>query len=275
MHIIGVDFTSAPRRAKPITCAIATLDGALLRVHELRALPSFAAFEAMLAAPGPWVAGFDFPFGQPRPLVEALCWPHSWEGYVRAAAALGKQGFEQTLIGFKADKPSGQKELERRTDRPARSRSPMKLANPPVAKMFFQGAPRLLASGASVLPSRPTGSDRVALEAYPALVVRALVGKVSYKSDTQAKQTAARHLAREAIVDALISDALTAAYGVSLQIEQPFADALVADPSGDSLDAVLCAVQAACAYARPDGRYGIPEDCDPLEGWIVDPLLLR
>jgi predicted thioesterase len=44
------------------------------------------------------------------------------------------------------------------------------------------------------------------------------------------------------------------------------------DPTGDTLDAVLAAVQAAWASTQPD--YGIPSGVDPREGWIVDPGLL-
>lgn len=271
MNILGIDFTSAPRPKKPITCAVATLSGGHLRVQELRALPSFATFEQLLASAGPWVAGCDFPFGQPRRLVEALGWPQPWAAYVRAAHSLGKQGFEQALTDYKAARPSGQKEPLRRTDQLARSRSSTKLFNPPVAKMFFQGAPRLLASGASVLPCHPTTSDRIALEAYPTLVARAFIGAASYKSDDRARQTAARRDARQALVAALASDTLRRAYDISLDLEGTLADAFVEDATGDRLDAALCAVQAAWAYSQRDANYGIPHDCDPLEGWIVDP----
>ena len=37
--------------------------------------------------------------------------------------------------------------------------------------------------------------------------------------------------------------------------------------SGDTLDAVLCLLQA--AWARTQPRWGLPPDVDPLEGWIV------
>jgi len=43
---------------------------------------------------------------------------------------------------------------------------------------------------------------------------------------------------------------------------------LLADGSGDALDAVLCMVQAAWAHLQPEGTYGLP-NFDPLEGWIV------
>ena len=60
--------------------------------------------------------------------------------------------------------------------------------------------------------------------------------------------------------------------GLRLKLTHAQRDVLVDDASGDSLDAVLCLVQAAWAYARHaqgDARYGLPADLDPLEGWIV------
>lgn len=45
------------------------------------------------------------------------------------------------------------------------------------------------------------------------------------------------------------------------------------DPKGDKLDAVLCAMQAAWSWSQRQARYGVPNDCDLLEGWIVDPCL--
>jgi hypothetical protein len=45
----------------------------------------------------------------------------------------------------------------------------------------------------------------------------------------------------------------------------------VNDPSGDYLDSVLCAIQAAWSYYRKDRNYGIPKKASTLEGWICDP----
>ena len=86
MRIFGIDFTSAPRKAKPITCAVADLIEHELRIAEIERWPSFAPFDAILKDPGSWVAGIDLPLGQPRRLVEALNWPTTWEGYVNHIA---------------------------------------------------------------------------------------------------------------------------------------------------------------------------------------------
>jgi len=64
-------------------------------------------------------------------------------------------------------------------------------------------------------------------------------------------------------------------YGYTLEIPTALAEALIEDPKADSLDALLCAVQAAWAYSQRNNGYGIPSHCDPLEGWIVDPAMLR
>jgi hypothetical protein len=71
-QLLGVDFTSAPTRRKPITLARGRLLGSVLRFERLDVFNDFAAFEAALAGAGPWLGAFDFPFGLPREFVEAL-----------------------------------------------------------------------------------------------------------------------------------------------------------------------------------------------------------
>ena len=66
MRIYGVDFTSAPCKGKPITVACAAANKNSLYVDEIERLETFPAFEAFLRRPGPWIAGFDFPFGLAR-----------------------------------------------------------------------------------------------------------------------------------------------------------------------------------------------------------------
>ena len=88
MRIYGVDFTCAPRRAKPIAAAVGLLNGARLRIERVEQLGSFAEFEALLARPGPWVGGFDFPFSLPRELVRDLGWPPRWKALVEHCAKL-------------------------------------------------------------------------------------------------------------------------------------------------------------------------------------------
>lgn len=271
MDILGLDFTSAPSRRKPITLAECTLEGDRLTVREVRHIPDFAGFDAVLASDGPWIAGLDFPFGQPRLLIEHIGWPPTWEGYVETVSSLGKEGFEAALGAYRRPRPAGDKQHRRACDVRADSRSPMMLAGVPVGKMFFQGAPRLLASGCAIVPVRPTAAARIVVEAYPALVARRWAGRAGYKSDDRRKQTAAKEAARRAIVAGLRSPGCAAVYGVSVAVSDALAGQVALDPTADRLDAVLCAVQAAWAWGRRDAGFGVPPGCDLLEGWIVDP----
>jgi len=65
-------------------------------------------------------------------------------------------------------------------------------------------------------------------------------------------------------------------WDVRLKLSHAQRDALVDDASGDSLDAVLCLFLAAWAEVQhQQGHllYGLPQDMDPLEGWIVSALV--
>ena len=265
MRIYGVDFTCAPRRAKPITVAAAILKKNRLTLQAIEGLQSFSEFEAMLARPGPWVGGFDLPFSLPRELVRDLGWPSEWPALVAHCAALSRPQLRRTFDDYRATRPVGKKYAHRATDLPAGSSSPMKLVNPPVALMFHEGAPRLLASGIH-LPGLLDGDrERVALEAYPGLLVRKQLGiRESYKSDTKAEHTPARRAARRRIVDHLKTGK---PLGIRLAIESKLERAMVAEGAADLLDAAICAVQAAWAATRAD--YGLPADAPAGEGWIV------
>jgi len=110
----------------------------------------------------------------------------------------------------------------------------------------------------------------VALEAYPGLLARELLGRRSYKSDERARQTPERFIARKDLLTAL-EDGRTR-LGLQLRLSHAQRDALAQDASGDSLDAVLCLLQAAWGagrHAAGDALYGLPAELDRLEGWIV------
>ena len=107
MKIYGLDFTSRPRRGKPITCLECVLDGNRLRAGELIEWKDFGGFETALRAPGTWIAGIDFPFGQSRRFIENIGWPLSWAGYVEHAHSLGRKGFREALDAYRANRPEG------------------------------------------------------------------------------------------------------------------------------------------------------------------------
>ena len=262
MRIYGIDFTCAPRRAKPITIAVSLLRGNDLIVEGVEGVESFAAFEAFLQRPGPWIGGFDFPFSLPRELVRDLGWPASWEKLVVHCSSMTRLELRKALDEYRTSRPAGRKYAHRATDLPAGSSSPMKLVNPPVALMFHEGARRLLAAGANIPHLLENDSSRVALEAYPGLLVRKQLGiRESYKADVRREQTSARRAVRKRIIKSLKAGE---PLGIRVELhEKPVAE----DGSGDLLDAVICAVQAAWAARRP--RYGLPEDAPSGEGWIL------
>jgi len=263
--VAGIDFTSRPTKRKPIVVALGCFDGQSVRLEAIQLHTGFDEFSAWLHAPGDWVAAFDLPFGLPRELIETLGWPTDWLPLMRHYAALSREQIRDTFAAFCNARPVGSKFAHRGCDGPAGSSPSMKWVNPPVAFMLHAGVPLLIDAGVH-LPGLLNGDTRrVAVEGYPGLLARAVLGNRSYKSDDKAKQTAERLIARKDLVDALEQGRTP--LGLRLRLSHAQRDALVADASGDRLDAVLCLLQAAWARTQPD--YGRPAEADTLEGWIV------
>lgn len=268
--LIGVDFSSAPSRRKPVVVACGVATGAVLELRALRRFDALAAFGQWLRDSGArdgWLGGFDLPFGLPRELVQALGWPTDWPACMRHYATLSRARIRATFAAFCAARPAGAKFAHRACDRPAGSSPSMKWVNPPVAFMLHAGVPLLLDAGASFPAHAHVGAapQCIALEAYPGLLAREIVGHRSYKSDGAARRSDERLLARIAIVDALCEGRTRLA--LTLRADARLLAALVDDTGGDALDAVLCLLQAAWAAARP--HHGLPTGVDPLEGWIL------
>ncbi len=265
-RLLGVDFTSAPRRTKPIVAAHGRLEGDYVVLERRETLVDWQSFEALLARPGPWLGAFDFPFGLPREAACALGWPQAWPALVAHCAALGRPAFRAALDAFRETRAPGSRYAHRATDHAARSHSPLKLVNPPVGLMFLEGAPRLLAAGVTLPGMHDADARRVALEAYPGLLARAITAE-PYKSDDRRKQTPARASARSSLVEALRRGEHP--LGKRLEVDADGAEALVADAGGDHLDAVLALMQAAWCLEQGAPAYGLPAGVDPLEGWIA------
>jgi hypothetical protein len=263
--LAGVDFTSRPTRRKPITVALGHVRQGAVRLDRIEAHETFESFAEWLSRPGPWLGVFDLPFGLPRELVLALGWPTEWAVLMRHYAGLSREQIRTLFAAFCDARPVGGKFAHRAADRPAGSSPSMKWVNPPVAYMLHAGVPLLMDAGVH-LPGLHDGDlSRVALEGYPGLLAREVLGTRSYKNDAKAKQTPERLIARIDLVDAL--DRGATRLGLRLKLTHAQREDLIGDASGDRLDAVLCMVQAAWAAGRP--AHGLPLDVDPLEGWIV------
>jgi hypothetical protein len=264
--IHGVDFTSRPRLRKSITVASGRWQDGAFHLDAMSGHSDWRQFECWLGHPGPWIAGFDFPFGLPRKAVEALGLPTRWPQLVGHCRHQGRDAFRALLDRYRESRPFGQRYAHRAADLPAGSHSPLKLVNPPVGLMFLEGAPRLLDAGITIPGLHRADPHRVALEAYPGFSARKIT-RESYKHDASAKQTPARGRVREALVRSLTTSGNP--FGFVLAGALPLLDSMVGDASGDRLDAVLCAMQAAWAWQRRGNNYGLPADFDALEGWIA------
>ncbi len=266
MRLAGVDFSCSPSRRKPITVATGRLVGTTLAVGEVAELTTLAGFDDWLRAPGPWLGGFDFPFGLPRAFVDAHGFGASAAeviASVRSRCAT-RMAWRALIDAWGNTRPAGARLLHRRTDSASSvtSTSPLQTRYVPVGLMYYEGVARLVAAGVT-MPGLTHAGDpaRVALEAYPRRLAHALVERRSYKNSALDD----RRRARAAIVAGL--EAGRDRFGFALACDATLRAALLDDLSGDRLDAVLCLVQAAIASRRD--RYGLPDDVDPVEGWIV------
>ena len=274
--LLGCDFSSRPSRKKPIVLALGAAQQGRVKLSRLEKIDSLPAFSQWLNRSGDWLGAFDFPFGLPRELIQHLDWPLQWEACIQHYASLSREQIRNTFAAFCDARPAGLKFAHRAGDKPAGASPSMKWVNPPVAYMLHAGVPLLMQAGVH-LPGLHGGSAenldasgqprRIALEGYPGLLAREVLGSRSYKSDDKARQTPPRLIARKDLVTALEHGQTRLQLRLKLTHAQH--DAVIDDASGDSLDAVLCLLQAAWASRQGAPRYGLPPEVDPLEGWIV------
>lgn len=310
MRIYGLDFSSNPSKSKRLTLADCKLESGTLSVCKLEELNTttegdYSKFCDWLAGKGgyegEWIAGIDFPFGMPLEAIERFGWlksgTPSWETYVKALYKDVKNDLEKFRERIESWKKSGKTGNEKRvfllrhTDKlsgfaGSNPSSPMKVhhyCNPPVGRMFFQGANRLCESGVCIQPVRRNNCARVVVEAYPRLVADKFIPGGKYKEGNNLSAS------REAIISGLAKEN---EYQVLVKFDNSKdRQACIDDEQGDKLDSVLSSVQAAWAYLSEQKEAGKPERTQfygvpvfsvscmnqivDLEGWIADPLLFR
>jgi hypothetical protein len=269
-QVVGCDFSSSPNSKKLIVFATGSSINGRVSLSKLEQIKSLDGFTAWLKQPAVWVCAFDLPFGLPRELVETLGWPTGWQACMAHYASMSREDIRSTFKAFCDARPVGGKFAHRATDVPAGSSPSMKWVNPPVAFMLHAGVPRLLEAGVHIAALHAGDVSRVALEGYPGLLAREILGNRSYKSDDKAKQTPERLIARKDLVTQL--ELGQTRLKLRLKLTHAQRDALIDDASGDSLDAVLCMLQAAWALQQHEKgikNYGLPSKIDPLEGWIA------
>lgn len=266
MQLFGIDFTSAPGPRKPVVVASGRWTGQAVLLENIEALTSWTDFEAFLQRPGPWLGAFDFPFGLPREALIDLEWPLSWQNMVLHCRDMGRAHFKQALDRYRESRPFGQRYAHRQTDHPAHSHSPLKLVNPPVGLMFLEGAPRLLEAGVRIPLLHSGDPSRIAVEAYPGHLARAIETR-SYKGDGKDANTPERLACRQRILQALQTG--QPPLSIQLQLAPAHAIEVLNDTRGDKLDACLALLQAAWSASQPAPNYGLPDNTDPVEGWIA------
>lgn len=271
MRIRGLDFSSAESSDKKNTVVECDLDGRRLEVATVRRLDRPEDVKDALREPGPWAIGIDFPFGLPRPFVEAVGWGSTWQEYVHRSRLLTWERLKAEISAFRAARPTGQKHPLRHTDSRAGALSPLMTDGIPVARMFQLAAPWLMDSGCRVIPLLDGEPDRVVVEAYPKLVASRLIGKYKYKDGSDG---AATREARETLLSRLRRGDVSEAYGVDVVMSRDVFAECLDDAHGDVLDSLLCAIQAAWAFGERDRGWGMPSDTDALEGSIADPAVL-
>ena len=270
-YLLGVDFSSAPTRRKPITVAVGlmpTTTDPVYRLQTIREIETLQDFEYMLTEPLHWIGGFDLPFGQPRTLIEHKHWPTQWDKFVHFFCRQSREFLRNTFRDWCNAHPPGNKFAWRKTDKPAGSSPAMRWTNPPVAWMMHAGIGRMLEAGlafpAHRYPRKRSHIKRIALEAYPGFAARKIT-RGSYKSDSPAKQTPERKARRKMILDAV--SAGEAGLSIRFEANHDWKQHIIADARGDLLDAVLCSLQA--GHAALQRNFGLPRNLDTLEGWIA------
>ncbi len=263
--LYGVDFSSAPGPRKPIWVASAVKNRTVLTLTALEALHSLDDFSAWLQRPGPWLAGLDMPLGLPRAFVDAQGWGPSVADIAHELQQLTRREWQALIDRWGNARPAGQRLIHRRTDTAlpgkARSTSPLQTRYVPVGLMLHAGLPRLLAAGVTLVGQHAGDPQRRCLEAYPGWLAVQVLGRRSYKNLDDAD----RLDARQCLLDALKRNG----GGLDMPLRCPphLESLMLNDPSGDPLDAAICALQA--AWASTQAHHGQALDTDPLEGWIV------
>lgn len=273
MKLIGIDFSSAPTKKKPIALAFAEWQADKVVLTGLKSLIKADDMTQLLKTEQNFVAAIDMPFGLSRELVEGLKWPgagvtteRAWAELMQFYTSLSRDEVRAVFRAWCDARPAGKKFAHRACDKPAGSSPSMKWVNPPVALMLHAGVPCLQEAGVHIPGMQVGDPSRVAVEAYPGFLARQVLNRQSYKSDDPKKESPDRRMARSELLCAMEEGMLL---GIRVVMPRYIKAELLEDAKADHLDAALCALTAAWCAKRADNLYGLPPNVDPVEGWIA------
>ena len=218
------------------------------------------------------MCGMDFPFGQPKSLSPLSAGPRL--GGLRRRDRWALEGRVRGCYpGRHGARPPGNKWRYRLADRRCGSSSAMMLFRVPVGKMFYQGAPRLLASGVRVSPAAATATT-----AWPSRLTPPSSPAASWAGEPTSG-TASRHARSSRAGEAGLRPGvrtLRESTGSPWRWRSPGAGEVRRGPG--SRRPRLAAVRGPGGvglHLRRDEDYGVPPECDPGRGLDPGPQLLR
>lgn len=224
MRIYGLDFTSKPKKGKPLTLAICTLKEKMLTVeveklHEFEPCEPLKEYSNWLNGKGDWenekewVAGIDFPFGMPIPAIIHFEWADdiantSWCAYMKKLFEDNEKlfNFKKIMENWAYPNEKSEKgrpvkiQFKRLTDHVAHSQSPMKVSdNPYPGAMLYQGCKALLEANVSVPPLRrfKENEGKIVVEAYPRIVAQTFLTKQTDFNEVLSKKAEKESLRKQ------------------------------------------------------------------------------
>lgn len=265
-RVAGIDFSGAILAGKGIWIAEGTPDSRHLNIDSLTRAdalpggekaraPALAALGRRLAGQPGLLAGCDFPFSLPKPLLDGLSW-RDWLTHSMAAFP-DADAFRAACRAATANR-----EWRRATDREALT--PFSPYNLRLYRQSYWGMKGLLAplitdGKAVVLPMMKDVPDLPALiEICPASVLKrwdGVQGNVRYKGRTPVELSR-----RTAIADRLIA--------VGVRLDRKFQEQAIEDTGGDALDALLGAYATWRVWCGPGCLIPRLGSDDALEGRV-------
>lgn len=212
-----------------------------MRIADLRANLSLAEVRREVRRhPGTWW-GFDFPFGLPKPMLRAA--GYRGRSFAEVLGFLSRcasaERFRRSAPALSARAVLGRREIRRRTDR--EEATPFCVNNLRLYRQTFHGILGLLAplragGGVAVLPwDLPHPGEIVVLEACPASLLGRLGLRLPYKGRGHERRAARARILAEV------------SRREGLRVSRAQRRTILGDPSGDRLDALLCALIARSA----------------------------